>query len=380
MASRFLTLLDQVLVPTVLLDGRRARRNIAVMADKARRSGVRFRPHFKTHQSAGIGEWFRAEGVSAITASSLDMALYFADHGWSDITVAFPVNVREWAKINDLAARVRLHLLVDSPQAVAALTARLTAPVQIWIEIDAAPQRSGVAWDSTRDLYAVAAAVAAAPLLSLQGVLTHAGNTYAARTDAEVRRLHEETLARLQYSRDWLAANDFPGLAISIGDTPACSMLDEFAGVDEVRPGNFVFYDVTQWQIGSCGWDDIAVVVACPVVGVYPMRHEIVVYGGAVHLSKDSLRLADGSLSFGAVGCFGENGWQPPLPGVKLRAISQEHGVIQADVAAFTAHLADLRVGDLVAIYPIHSCLTVDLLKRYLTLDGERIDMAPIPR
>ena len=81
--------------PTLLLDVVRARRNIARMADKARRNGVRFRPHFKTHQSAAIGAWFRAEGVACITVSSVTMARYFADQGWQDITIVFPVNVRE---------------------------------------------------------------------------------------------------------------------------------------------------------------------------------------------------------------------------------------------------------------------------------------------
>ena len=53
--------LAQIEKPTVLLDEARARRNLAVMAAKARRQGVRFRPHFKTHQSAAMGEWFRQE-------------------------------------------------------------------------------------------------------------------------------------------------------------------------------------------------------------------------------------------------------------------------------------------------------------------------------
>ena len=153
----------------MLLDERRARRNIAAMAEKARRSGVRFRPHFKTHQSAVVGDWFRAEGVTAITASSLAMAAYFADHGWSDIMVAFPANVREMAKINDLAGRIRLHLLVDSPATVAALALHLTAPVGVWMEVDAGYQRSGVGWNSAGDLYAVAAAAAQAPQITLQG-------------------------------------------------------------------------------------------------------------------------------------------------------------------------------------------------------------------
>ena len=380
MSSEFTVLLDQIVVPTMLLDERRARRNIAAMAEKARRSGVRFRPHFKTHQSAVVGEWFRAEGVTAITASSLAMAAYFADHGWSDIMVAFPANVREMAKINDLAGRIRLHLLVDSPATVAALALHLTAPVGVWMEVDAGYQRSGVGWNSAGDLYAVAAAAAQAPQITLQGLLTHAGNTYGATSTQEVLRLHDETLTRLERARNWLMENGFLGLDISIGDTPACSVLEAFDGVEEVRPGNFVFYDVTQQQIGACRWDEIALVVACPVVGVYPARNEVVVYGGAVHLSKDNLRQADGSLSFGAVGRFDEMGWQAPLPGAKVRSLSQEHGIIQADAATFAAHLADVRVGDLVAVYPVHSCLTADLLKRYRTLDGAAIDMAPIPR
>lgn len=67
--------------PTLLLDKDKAIRNIEKMAGKARKSGVRFRPHCKTHHSAGVGEWFRDFGVDAITVSSLDMAACFADRG-----------------------------------------------------------------------------------------------------------------------------------------------------------------------------------------------------------------------------------------------------------------------------------------------------------
>ena len=372
--------LDQIVRPTMLLDANRARRNIARMAEKARRGGVRFRPHFKTHQSATVGEWFRSEGVNAITVSSLDMAGYFADHGWTDVTVAFPVNVREIAKINALARRLRLQLLVDSVETAAALTMGLTAPVGVWLEVDTGYWRSGVNWSSAADLYAVAEGIVASPQMALQGLLTHAGQTYGATSTQEVLRLHDETVTRLGRARNWLMEYGFLGLEISIGDTPACSVLEGFTGVDEVRPGNFVFYDRMQQQIGACRWDDIALVVACPVVGVYPARSEIVVYGGAVHLSKESLRLADGGQSYGAVGRFDRTGWQAPLPEVKLRSLSQEHGIIQAGAAAFATDLADVRVGDLLAVYPVHSCLTADLLKQYVTLDGARFDMAPIPR
>ncbi len=81
--------------PTLILDESRARRNLARMAAKARQQGVRFRPHFKTHQSVEMGGWFREEGVSSITVSSVDMAVYFAQAGWDDILIAFTANPRQ---------------------------------------------------------------------------------------------------------------------------------------------------------------------------------------------------------------------------------------------------------------------------------------------
>ncbi|MBY0433245.1 MAG: hypothetical protein K2U26_03955 [Cyclobacteriaceae bacterium] len=81
--------------PTLLLDEQKCRANIKRIVDKAKRARVKLRPHFKTHQSHEVGSWFREEGVSACTVSSIEMAAYFAKDYWHDITVAFPVNVLE---------------------------------------------------------------------------------------------------------------------------------------------------------------------------------------------------------------------------------------------------------------------------------------------
>jgi D-serine deaminase-like pyridoxal phosphate-dependent protein len=68
----------------------------------AQKHSLAFRPHFKTHQSLELGNWFKDYGVTQITVSSLEMAEYFATQ-WNDITVAFPVNVLEINRINSLA-------------------------------------------------------------------------------------------------------------------------------------------------------------------------------------------------------------------------------------------------------------------------------------
>lgn len=361
--------------PTMLLDERRVRFNIQRMAQRARRNQVRFRPHFKTHQSAAIGEWFRAEGVTAITVSSVAMATYFAEHGWDDITIAFPANVREIDQINRLAARVRLQLLIESEATAHILDRGLSSPVGAWIEADAGSGRSGVAWDNGGALHAVADAVASSKWLNLQGLLTHAGNTYAARSPEAVTAIHAETMTRLQRMRNWLMEYGFLGLEISMGDTPACSMLEEWGQADEARPGNFVFYDLTQMTIGACTAADVGFVVACPVVAVHPERNELVLYGGAVHLSKEVLLLDDGTPSYGAVVWLRDDGWSEPVPGAWLRSLSQEHGVVRATATAWHASLGAVQVGELLGVLPVHSCLTADLLKGYRTVTGARVSM-----
>lgn len=368
-----------IVKPTMVLDEQRVRANIGRMAHRARQNQVRFRPHFKTHQSAAIGEWFRGEGVSAITVSSVEMATYFAEHGWNDITIAFPANVREIAQINRLAAQVQLQLLIESEAVAQILDRELAYSVGAWIEVDAGSGRSGVPWEDGGTLLAVAKAISSSKVLRLQGLLTHAGNSYAARSLQDVSAIHAETTTRMQRMRSWLMEYGFLGLELSIGDTPACSMLQTWGDVDEARPGNFVFYDLTQMAIGSCSAADIGFVVACPVVAVHPERNEIVLYGGAIHLSKEMLLRADGTPggtpSYGAVVQLHEGGWSEPIPDVWLRSLSQEHGVIRAAKSAWARELGGVQVGDLLGVLPVHSCLTADLLREYRTVAGERVRM-----
>ena len=91
--------------PTLLVNKEICLRNIEKMAMLAKQHRMKFRPHFKTHQSAKIGEWFKLFGVEAITVSSVKMAEYFANNGWKDITIAFPVNLLEIKDMNHITGQ-----------------------------------------------------------------------------------------------------------------------------------------------------------------------------------------------------------------------------------------------------------------------------------
>jgi D-serine deaminase-like pyridoxal phosphate-dependent protein len=363
-------LLDSIARPTLLLNEIQARENIRVMSEKARVSGVDFRPHFKTHQSIQIGRWFRDVGTTKITVSSVDMAAYFASDGWDDITIAFPLNYRQLPDIAELALDVNLGILVESVDAVSALGRLSPACFKIWIKIDCGLHRTGVSWRDLPTVKSILNEVSRHSNLRAAGLLTHAGNTYSARSPEEALSTHLETNKMLRQLRENMGE---PGLSISVGDTPGLSLSTSFIGVDEVRPGNFIFFDAEQLEIGSCSPDQITVALACPIVAVHPDRNEVVLYGGAVHLSKEAF-LHDGMPSYGLAAESLTKSWGHILPGCSILRVSQEHGILNVPPEM----LNRFTPGNLAMVIPTHSCLTAHLMRRYTTLDGKTIEMMPI--
>jgi D-serine deaminase-like pyridoxal phosphate-dependent protein len=174
-------------------------------------------------------------------------------------------------------------------------------------------------------------------------------------------------MARLLRVREELNRNGFPDLALSTGDTPSCSVCDDLSDSTEIRPGNFVFYDVQQLLIGSCQADQISAALACPVVAKHPERHELVIHGGAVHLSKDNF-IEGGLTKFGLVAFPTISGWSKPVEGAYVARLSQEHGILH-----FENGIEKINIGDILCILPAHVCLTVVLMRNFLTLDGKII-------
>ena len=359
----------QVRRPTLVIRPDRVKKNIEAMRRKADDSGVLFRPHFKTHQSAFVGEWFETCGLRSITVSSVRMALYFASHGWKDITIAFPVNIREIDDINDLAERTRLNLLLLSEETAEQLSAKLTYKVGVWIKIDVGYGRTGIPVENDKRVLSLVKKIGMMPRLEFRGLLTHAGQTYHMLDRDERAELFARIVRDLNLLRDKIQADGNSRCLLSVGDTPGTTAAVDFKGVDEVRPGNFVYFDAQQLHLGSCDEEQIAAAVACPVVAVHPDRGEIVFYGGAVHISAqaESHPGHPGVKMYGYVTECTEDGWGNIDPDTYVRSVSQEHGVARAS----GEFIKNISPGDLVCIIPVHSCLAVDLLDTAVTTDSQ---------
>jgi len=364
--------MKQVRRPTVIIDKAQCQDNIYRAVSKARAENVILRPHFKTHQSHTIGRWFRDAGIERITVSSLTMAEYFAADGWDDITLAMPLNPNEIEELNKLAARISLQVFVTERETLELVASRLTSPLAILIEIDTGQHRSGLQADDVESIEKILALIDGHPYMSFRGFATHAGHSYSAGSVERVREIHRESLAQMLCLREQFTGR-YPELILSAGDTPTFSLAEGFASLDELRPGNFVFFDLSQEAIGSCTLGQISLCVYVPVISVKKKEKELVIYGGAVHLSKDVITLATGKQIFGLAVRVKNGKWDASGSAMYVRSLSQEHGLIDLG----KNDPSEFKPGDIIGIIPVHSCLTADVAGRYYTVDGLVLEKMP---
>lgn len=344
--------------PTFLIDELKCRSNINYMAEKAASNNLIFRPHFKTHQSLEIGSWFKEVGVSKITVSSIEMASYFSAE-WDDITIAFPLNVLEMDAINQLAEKITVNLTIENIASITFLSAHIESSVNIFIKIDVGLHRTGINPANLELINAVLNIIDSNPYINFVGFLGHAGHTYLCKSAEEVKNVHADSLKIMSSLREKYSRK-FPNLLVSLGDTPSCSIADDFSGMDEMRPGNFVFYDLMQVKIGSSSVSKIAVALACPIVAIHKDRLEIVIYGGGVHFSKDSLE-DNNKIIYGRVVKNNGSTWGDIIPNMYVKSLSQEHGIVKVPKSQIT----NFKIGDVLIVLPIHSCMTANLMKSY---------------
>lgn len=352
--------------PTLLLDRSKFEKNVDNMTQKAEENNVIFRPHFKTHQSLELAEYFKSKGIDKITVSSVTMAEYFASGGWKDITIAFPFNILEIQKVNDmLDQKFKINLLVESLETMTFIIRHVKKACDIYIKIDTGNHRTGISADEKSTIQENISLIESSHH-KFKGFIVHAGHTYDAGNFDEICNINRRTIKKLSELKEIKGAEN---ALISVGDTPSCSLARNFEGIDEIRPGNFVFYDLMQAKIGSCDFDQIAVSVACPVVAKHYDRNEIVVYCGAVHLSKDYI-IHENEKCYGfCVEYNNDMTWHNPSAYTFMRKLSQEHGIIKS-----TRNVLDhTKIGDIIGVIPVHSCLTADNYSHYTALSGKKI-------
>ena len=361
-------LIDDLSTPCALVDLDRLERNAARMADKARRLGVRLRPHVKTHKCVEAARIQTADAFGGITVSTLAEARAFAAEGFTDITYAVPIAPQKIAEAADLNDEIdALNILVDHPDILRAAeetAASRSTILPVFLEIDCGGGRSGVDPES-ETTRALARRLADFAAIDFRGLLTHAGHSYRTRNRSEAFMIACEERNVMATLAAELRDLGLEFREVSVGATPTMRAIDDLTGVTEVRPGNYLFYDFFQAMIGSCEIDEIAFSVLTTVISVHPEHGRAAIDAGALALSKDAGPIhVDPECGFGMPVALED---QHPLPALRVATLTQEHGALSGP------GVEALRPGTRIRIVPNHSCLAAACFESYHVLRGTEV-------
>lgn len=348
--------------PAVVIDEGRLSANLsrmrAIVPDH-----IALVPHVKTHKCLEIATRQLREGASGFTASKPGEAAVFIKAGVAPVLIAYPLIRAQTIKgliAAGVQAGVAVRFIADSKVGVQALSdassASTTRPIEVFIKIDVGLHRCGIDAES-EVLLELANSIIEEGNLRFGGLLSHAGHAYGAASPDAVRAVAAQELQLLRKARLRLEAEGIAVPGLSVGSTPTLLSNAGFDGVTEVRPGNYVFLDMTAVRLGIAARSDIALAVVASVVSCND-RYAIIDAGSKV-LSSDL-----GAHGTAANTTFGE-AWQ--LDGEEcfdVVRLSEEHGFLDAPGQV-------LSPGDKVLIFPNHACPVANLAKELTLLSSD---------
>ncbi|TDG00819.1 alanine racemase [Paenibacillus piri] len=347
--------------PCIVIDTDTMERNIVRMAEAASCRKVKLRPHTKTHKMPWIAHRQLEAGAAGITVAKVSEAEVMAEHGITDIFIAFPlVSPSKIERALSLSRRIRLIVGVDSfegAQRLAEIAGRHGHVLEVRLEIDTGLRRSGVLFEQAP---ALAAQIHGMKELRLTGIYTFRGAVYQHKATLDLQTAGEEEGRIMAGMAERLREQGIPVADVSVGSTPTGAYAAAVEGVTEIRPGTYVFNDRMQARFGVCGLDDCAGRVWATVVS-RPSADLAVIDGGSKTFATDVQPNTEPLLLQGF-------GYIEGLEDAVLERLSEEHGMIRLGPQS---QLANPQVGDRLRIIPNHICSTVNLHNQVLFRRGD---------
>ena len=243
---------DRIDTPALVVDLDAMERNIARMADFARKHQVLWRPHAKLHKSAEIALQLQRAGAVGACVQKTAEAEALAEGGVHDITITNQVIAHpKLLRVARLAAHLqtqggRLALAVDSAEGVQRLAEAMAqaapqARIDVLVEIDVGQGRCGV--PPGAPALALAQAVARLTQLRFAGLHAYHGRAQHLRSAAERREAIAAAVQAARHTRDLITAAGLP-VPLVTGSGTGTLVHEAASGVyGELQAGSFLFMD-----------------------------------------------------------------------------------------------------------------------------------------
>jgi len=348
---------SEIDTPALVVDLDIMEKNLERVACYAREHQLRLRPHTKTHKSIGIAQRQMALGAAGLTVAKVSEAEVMVAATPQDLLIAYPIiGQTKLGRLVEVARQTRVTVAVDSAFAARQISdAARAAQVEIGIlaEVDVGLGRVGV---SPPELVRLAQIIENLPHLHLEGITFYPGHI------KELDDAGRDAMAALNrllgtILEDLRAAGIEPRV-VSGGSTPTLFHSHEIAGLNEIRPGTYVFNDINTVRSGACTMEDCAALIHATVVSTARPGH-MIIDGGSKTFSSDRL-------STGAEVTFGHI---VEAPAARFHKMNEEHGYVDLTHAD-----AEFRPGDRVRVIPNHICVAVNLHEQVYGVRGEAVE------
>ncbi len=351
--------ISEVETPAILIDLDIMERNLARVNDYAKAHGLRLRPHTKTHKIPALGHRQLELGATGLTVAKVGEAEIMLSSNTPDLLVAYPViGPAKLDRLMKVARQTRVSVSLDNMTAATQLSeAAVRAGVDIGVlaETDVGLGRVGVT--PGEELISFAQQLQKLPRLELLGFAFYPGHIKMmdgggvdgiAKLSALVTRIVDE-----------FKAAGLPVPIVSGGSTPALFHSHEVEGLNEIRPGTYIFNDRNTVELGACAWEDCAASIHCTVVST-ARPGQMIIDGGSKTFSSDGL----------ATGRDKAYGLVRESPGAFFHKMNEEHGYVDLT----KAEKQDFQVGERVRVIPNHICVCMNLHEQVYGFRGETVE------
>lgn len=341
-------LISELDTPALLIDLDIMERNLSKVAAYAKKHDLRLRPHTKTHKIPALARKQIELGAAGITVAKTTEAEVMLGAEPKDLLIAYPViGAAKLERLRAIAAKTQVTVAVDSIEAARMISeAGITAG--ILVEVDVGLGRMGVRPDEATLLVEE---IIKLPHIDWQGVAFYPGHVKDPNDEAGIAALQTAILELV----DRFVAMRIPPPVVSGGSTPLLWHSHRFDGMNEIRPGTYIFNDRNTWAGGACAREDCAATMLATVVSVQGGR--MMIDGGSKTFSSD--KLSTGGQGFGEI---------VGAPGALFHKMNEEHGYVDISRAE-----RSFAVGDRVEVLMNHVCTAVNMQERIYGVRGGEV-------
>lgn len=346
--------------PALLIDLDIMERNLLKLSEYGHEHGLRVRPHTKTHKIPALARKQLELGAAGLTVAKVGEAEVMLAAQPPDLLVAYPIiGASKLERLMQVGRKTSLTMSLDSlvvARQLSEAASKSQVEIGVLAEVDVGLGRVGV--PPGEALVELIQGITKLPRLHFDGIAFYPGQIKSLDDDGQkalkkLADLLESILTDLRQA-------GFAPRIVSGGSTPTLFHSHRLPGLNEVRPGTYLFNDRNTVLAGACTFEECAASILVTVVST-AKAGQMIIDGGSKTFSSDR-PTAGSEVSFGRV---------VEAPEAVFTKMNEEHGFVDLRKAG-----RRFDIGDRVRIIPNHICVAMNLHECVYGIRGDVVEQA----